>query len=163
MGRICLEEMEKPALRFSSRPSGRGPRGLVGTGFFHFSILSKYISLRLRNSVPAAATAASLASEWPAGPHGADRRRTLHAILLCSRPALQPISVDFFFLLNEPSLNGDAKLFFFLGGVASAAVVVVVVAVLSRRRRYLAAKNAMDVSFLPWAPRDGRRPTVSGL
>ena len=93
----------------------------------------------------------------------ADRRRTLHAILLCSRPALQPISVDFFFLLNEPSLNGDAKLFFFLGGVASAAVVVVVVAVLSRRRRYLAAKNAMDVSFLPWAPRDGRRPTVSGL
>ena len=67
--------------------------------------------------------------------HGADRRRTLHAILLCSRPALQPISVDFFFLLNEPSLNGDAKLFFFLGGVASAAVVVVVVAVLSRRRR----------------------------
>ena len=50
--------------------------------------------------------------------------------------ALQPISVDFFFLLNEPSLNGDAKLFFFLGVEASAAVaVVVVVAVLSRRRR----------------------------
>ena len=48
--------------------------------------------------------------------------------------ALQPISVDFF-LLNEPNLNGDAKLFFFLGGVASTAVVVVVVAVLSRRRR----------------------------
>ena len=48
--------------------------------------------------------------------------------------ALQPISVDFFFLLNEPSLNGDAKLFFFLGVDASAAVaVVVVVAVLSRR------------------------------
>ena len=50
--------------------------------------------------------------------------------------ALQPISLDFFFLLNEPSLNGDAKLFFFLGGVASAAVaVVVVVAVLTQRRR----------------------------
>ena len=38
-------------------------------------------------------------------------------------------------MLNEPSLNGDAKLFFFLGVDASAAVaVVVVVAVLSRRR-----------------------------
>ena len=47
--------------------------------------------------------------------------------------ALQPISVDFFFLLNEPSLNGDAKLFFFLG-VASAAVVVVVVVVAVLKR-----------------------------
>ena len=48
--------------------------------------------------------------------------------------ALQPISVDFFFLLNEPSLNGDAKLFFFLGGVASTAVVVVVVVVAVLKR-----------------------------
>ena len=47
--------------------------------------------------------------------------------------ALQPISVDFFFLLNEPNLNGDAKLFFFLG-VASAAVVVVVVVVAVLKR-----------------------------
>ena len=40
----------------------------------------------------------------------------------------------FFFLLNEPSLNGDAKLFFFLGGVASTAVVVVVVVVAVLKR-----------------------------
>ena len=47
--------------------------------------------------------------------------------------ALQPISVDFFFLLNEPSLNGDAKLFFFLGGVASTAVAVVVAVAVFKR------------------------------
>ena len=47
--------------------------------------------------------------------------------------ALQPM-VASFFLLKEPSLNGDAKLFFFLGGVASTAVVVVVVVVAVLKR-----------------------------
>ena len=55
----------------------------------------------------------------------------------------------FFFLLNEPSLNGDEKLFFFLGVDASTAVavVVVVVAVLSRRRRSLPQKKQNGCFF----------------
>ena len=73
-----------------------------------------------------------------------------------SRPRLLEPAVG---RLNEPNLNGDAKLFFFLGVDASAAVaVVVVVAVLSRRLHPVAicfAKCNGMFLFLPWAPREG--------